>query len=560
MSNTVRVVIAPWGDPFGWRKAKYLFKTPDGQRIGPIEASTTLGVWLKFIKPDNGDRICLIVPDTVLDKKYQTKEFFEEFATKGYLYYKEIVKKSICNYLQTQVEKYDSDLVKVYINYNTGTFNNLKFERKATDYYLNLFWIFYKFFFEELKILDLIGRSGSQKLQHLEVYLDTTHGVNFMPTLTLKALKTFLEALSAAPIKITLRVYNAEPVVPFNSNEVSEFLEIHEETFEKLFTQIRFLSEDKRNWIEDNKNYESYEEVLKFLAGAIKGYPLLIFNNFDLKVKTYDGREKKLDTNFIRDRIDNYERNLKLEVDFCNFYKYPKNTPEFIGEVIRKIKELENKGLIQVNFEWRKTFLKLKNEGSALLPELDLLIIAWILKLILQEIYKVETKNEVSLSEMEKLLGSLEQVLEENIPNTEFLYKKTPLQSYVLSNWMSFIKDDLCSRNKNICTNSTCTNNSSPIKGSQGQTQKEIRNFQSHLGLLNKLLKLIFDEKLLKKQYCCNYCKKPKYKDCNTVSLSKDCNEFLKENKKRISVAYQNIDTKMLQKLIKNDLFGIPIN
>ena len=163
MSNTVRVVIAPWGDPFGWQEAKYLFKPPAGNQIAPIKAYTTLDVWLRFINPDNGDKICVIVPDTVLDRKYHNKEYFKEFADRGYCYYKEMVKKSICGYLRDKVKSYDSELVKVYVNYNTGTFGNLKFEREASDYYLNLFWIFYKFFFEYLRILELINKTGSEK-------------------------------------------------------------------------------------------------------------------------------------------------------------------------------------------------------------------------------------------------------------------------------------------------------------------------------------------------------------------------------------------------------------
>ena len=520
VNDPIKVVIAPWGNPFGWNKAKYSY---EGQIT---EANTTLDVWLKYLKPH---KVCLIVPDTVIDRKYVKRDYFQRFAKEGYCFYKALVEISIYSFLtdKRKVRNYSPEIVKFYVNYNTGTYENLKFERNASDYYLNLYWIFYKFFIKDLKILDLVK---NKKPITLEVYLDTTHGVNFMPALTLEALQKFLKALSAAPIKIHLKVYNAEPVSPFNSNEVSELLLIYEETFEKLFTEITFTSEQKRKWVAEN--YDKYKEVLLFLTGVIKGYPLLVYNHFDLSI---NGSEQ-LNEDYIQNIINSYEISQKFELNECNIYKYPENLPEFFKECIGKLKDLENRGLVKVGpFEWRKLFLQLKNKENTLPSELDLLIVTLLLKLILQNIYKVKKYNEVSLTEIKKII--------------EEVYKNSPIESYVTQNLESTY-GDICKgipKNRVLLEKESLFNRTNLEDALKVKMKKLLRHFQSHLGLKFELVGLKTSEQIQTDKDKCSE-DVPNNKDKIFLFYKKPQNEQEKEFLKNLWVS-----------LIKNDLFGLPI-
>jgi CRISPR-associated protein Csx1 len=514
VNDPIKVVIAPWGNPFGWNRAKYSY---EGKQT---EANTTLDVWLEHLKPD---KVCLIVPDTVIDKKYINKDYFERFANEGYCFYKSMVKNSVYSFLtdKNKVRNYSPEIVKFYINYNTGTYEHLKFEREAADYYLNLYWIFYKFFIKDLQILDKI--KNHQQLT-LEVYLDTTHGVNFMPALTLEALQKFLKALSAAPIKIHLKVFNAEPVTPFSSNEVSELLLIYEETFEKLFTEITFTSEQKKEWVETN--YDKYKNVLLFLTGVIKGYPLLVYNHFDLSING----SKQLNEDYIRNIINSYELNQQFKVNECETYEYPKNVPEFFREGIGRLKELERAGLVNIDsFKWRKIFLQIKDTNNSLPLELDLLIIALILKQVLKNIYQLQTSSKVSLENIEKLLLQL--------------YKNTPLESYINQN-LNSLKEDICK-----LTNLTTRDNQEIVL-----SPRNIRNFQSHLGILlrgRKIAYLSFDDMQIQNEY--------NQKCENNNNYKQECRDFLEKNKNKIYLEYLQIKENSWKNLIKNDLFGFPI-
>jgi len=484
-SSLIKVVIAPWGNPFGWQEATYSF---EGQKV---KAKTTLDVWLQTLKPN---KVCLIVPDTVLADSYINHREFKKFEERGYCFFKEKVHYSIQTFLNKNVKSFNCEQVKIYINYNTGTYSYIKFDRDANNYYQGLIWIFYKFFIEDLKILEIAENSQkANKKLILEVYLDTTHGVNFMPTLTLEALQKFLKTLSALPIDIKLKVYNAEPVQPFTSNEVSELLLIYEESYRKVFTELTFTN--KQKWAD--KLIDNFKNVLLFLAGVIKGYPLLIYNNFDLKVDSSKADIEVLDEDFIKKEIQNYEKNIELQIEYKD-YKYPENVPDFFKNrsEFKNILDLENKGLIKVrHFEWKKLYLE-AIEKEKLKPYMDMLVLTLLLKRLLEKIYSVKHFEEkVSIQEIEKLLTSL--------------YEETPLESYISHNWNTFKNDDL----KRIPTDQGAFN---------------LRSFQSHLGLLMK-----------------------------TLDKEEENQEtFIKWKKSFDKDKLQSL----LKEVIKNDIFGFPIS
>lgn len=254
----MKLLIAPWGNPFSWKEVRYRFGDTD------CTSRTSLCALSQELRPDC---VLILVGDSLARSENLKGE-------PSYSDLKKSVSEEIRNFLP---EKYFSGAdteIEVCVLPGTGYFPNGSFEGEILDYYYLLLYYLAGFFSEKLPS---------------EVHLDLTHGLNFMPVLTYRAVKEILQVVSFFR-SIRFTAYNADPFTgepdvltlhpvetteeparfpplsPYEVNESARF-------FEKLVVDEndeRLKSVDKK-WL---------KEVLTFVGGMIYGLPLVLFTFF----------------------------------------------------------------------------------------------------------------------------------------------------------------------------------------------------------------------------------------------------------------------------------------
>ena len=177
---------------------KYHFEL-DGQ-VYTLESRTTLPLIYNVIRPD---KTMVIVQDTVVYKVLNdysrlvghVKSLYESFLDEVYPELKGrvdiIVAPGIGNFKNSVLEN--------------GNIRVLEFKFKG------LLQDFYSYMLAEIskRIIELCSEHSSEGI---ELHLDLTHGINYMPTLTYRAVREIANILSWGR-EVTLKVYNSEPYV-----------------------------------------------------------------------------------------------------------------------------------------------------------------------------------------------------------------------------------------------------------------------------------------------------------------------------------------------------------
>jgi len=195
-----RVLIATWGNPFQWEPIWYRL---DCESLGiedcrsvELKNVSTLPVLMKALRPH---RTIVLVLDTLtnltLRNDVKPKEVGSyEGAVEDV---QERVKWFIENRVKPHLDEEDRALlddVEVVILPGVGEFDNVSVEGDVLDFYSVV-----------LKVL-----AERLPMENTEVILDLTHGINFMPVLTYRALKALLGVL-AYLYTARLYVVNSEP-------------------------------------------------------------------------------------------------------------------------------------------------------------------------------------------------------------------------------------------------------------------------------------------------------------------------------------------------------------
>ena len=196
MSRPERVLIAPWGNPFFWWEANYKV---DCEKLGikdckrttvTVTSKSTLPAMIEAINPD---RVIVVVLDTLVnarkDEKYPP---IGDAKPSTYLEVVEDVKRRV----QWFMDEIGIDNAEILVAPGVGEFKNATVLGDILD--------FYAFVLYELS--KRLPRTNS------EVFLDLTHGINFMPVIMYRAVNHLL-GLSAYVNDVTLTVVNSEPAL-----------------------------------------------------------------------------------------------------------------------------------------------------------------------------------------------------------------------------------------------------------------------------------------------------------------------------------------------------------
>jgi len=327
----MKILIATWGYPFAWQPTSYEFES-----IKKEQVKTTLPVLIEALKPD---KVLVIGTDTVLYKHNPIRECDEYTAevkniistlnntpkNQRYQEIKHIAKKLIKEFIETEVYPHipqnfrNEKNIKVLINYNLGWYGSTNKcnpsicgfdlrERTPYDYYANLFYLLYKELKPFLQIAD-----------KLEIYLDVTHGINYMPIFALKAIEWLVSFISAEK-EVYLTVINSEPIPQPNVKDI--ILKIFR-VLEKTYKGDFFYKHLPTEWIEGKpkklspgfeklfgvKSQEYRPDVEPFLASFIYGIPL--------GIKEFLPNLQEIE-NFVDKKIQEYESSIEVKVNTNN--------------------------------------------------------------------------------------------------------------------------------------------------------------------------------------------------------------------------------------------------
>jgi len=204
------LLIAPWGCPAQWRVAKYFINGKN------IESCTSLLPILKFLNEDVS--VVIIVLDSLVDK-YTGREikspcydyyvkYYDEFFHDRITSYDDLVNrckgfvKSIVNDIAKEAGIRIKDL-RIVVGPCVGSpGGEWRFKGDANDF--------------AAIVLYELGKLCLER-KYVEVILDLSHGINFMPSVCLRIaylLAGLLMVTYGDQDYVTLKVYNSDPFPP----------------------------------------------------------------------------------------------------------------------------------------------------------------------------------------------------------------------------------------------------------------------------------------------------------------------------------------------------------
>ncbi|MDK6029524.1 CRISPR-associated CARF protein Csx1 [Ignisphaera sp. 4213-co] len=292
MRLLVSVFGNPWRvypDEFQWDVVEYVF---DGE---VLRSRTALPLLFKVVEPD---AVLVVVQDSLI------------FGC-GFNCYGDIVKsvegvvksfvESVCGECLNRVEVVVAPAIGTYKNSfrvekNTSDRNVVtRFCGSLNDFYAYVLTSLYK----TLKRFALSGKG-----EEIEIHLDLTHGVNYMPTMVYKAVRD-VSSLLASVLNTSIHIYNSDPYVknvttrlninklyveksvlpptiPINQIQInqikkvlqlcktcvnqSEYSSIGKEIGDENFKVIKILGD-----------LEGIKRLLAFASSIVNGFPLLAF-------------------------------------------------------------------------------------------------------------------------------------------------------------------------------------------------------------------------------------------------------------------------------------------
>lgn len=208
--DTTKILVAIWGNFSAWKDANYRYKN----KI--YTSSTTLPLLLDTIKPNY---TYIILADTLMDKYDNIFTYKEGLAR---------IKNEAGAFIKEKIRSYPTKLKEDNINIlilpAVGTFSRSRFVGNPNNFYALVYFELARNILRNLgSKLAFISENNKPCL---ELYLDITHGLNFMTMITYRAVKDILQII-AYFCNVRLIVLNSDPLVgsgniDLNINEIEK--------------------------------------------------------------------------------------------------------------------------------------------------------------------------------------------------------------------------------------------------------------------------------------------------------------------------------------------------
>jgi CRISPR-associated protein Csx1 len=285
-----RLLIEVWGNPSGWKRTKYKYKGLDEE-----PHKTTLPRLINDLKPD---KVIVFVPDTIVNEESTS---YEEIV--------ERVGENIRGFIRDLgIEAGDRIEVLVQPNIGFYTLNNKEIRGiraiGSTNNYMLTFALSLSRVLEEFMV-----QLQNSREKRVEVYLDITHGVNYMPVLARAALYHILSSIGIF-LNTKLVVLNSDPVVYSPKSKESESSTYEDHAIKKIH-EVEVQDPIIPEHLFFPHLYNLYEKRVKQ-----RREPVLF--------KSLIGRERKLETIDLRgefeervDKLGEIEDRLISEVFQC---------------------------------------------------------------------------------------------------------------------------------------------------------------------------------------------------------------------------------------------------
>ncbi|MEM2614127.1 MAG: CRISPR-associated CARF protein Csx1, partial [Nitrososphaerota archaeon] len=255
-------LISTLGDPSGWDPVEYIY---DGSSFKSI---FTLPL-LNYITP-KPDIIIVIVLDTTVEERISS---YSDLVEK--------VRRKYAGFISKETNL-SCDQLKIIVAPGAGRFQPrdifFNFTGNLSDFHAYVMF----------ELSKLLAESDAD----ITIHLDLTHGINFMPSLTLSAIKKIMSILALTRRSAKLKVYNAEPyrknvTSKLNIHLVEDSLAIIEYDLVRLGAEGKCTplkryyrkpvhrEEDLRTLISDCDKMK--DELNAFLSSVFNGLPLALY-------------------------------------------------------------------------------------------------------------------------------------------------------------------------------------------------------------------------------------------------------------------------------------------
>lgn len=241
----MKLLIEVWGNYHAWKKVTYTY----GDKT--INSSTTLSLLLDSIKPD---KTFVIVADTLLEYEIASNNF--TFDTTGSFY------KNICTsiinstnqFISTTLENYnttnDGSSISILVTPAIGTFANTRFNGNPNNFFSYVYYVMAK---------TAVTIAQNTKDTSLEIYIDITHGINYMTMMTYRAVKDICSIL-AYFFDVTFIVLNSDPYVGAE-NKILHINQIEKAKINPLFNFFKYPRFDNGRWLKVTQNMPNEEKA-----------------------------------------------------------------------------------------------------------------------------------------------------------------------------------------------------------------------------------------------------------------------------------------------------------
>ncbi len=280
----MKVLIAPWGDPYRWEEVEY---EAEGEIVKSRNSTKLL------LNSTGATRIVVIVLDTLSEVK-EYKSYYE-LSKKV----EEKVKEYIKSFLKLELNKID-----VVVAPGVGNFENKIFTGNMKDYYSF--------------ILHELSNRLIPEQDMISVYLDLTHGINFMPVLTYTAVNKICGIL-AVKKKVNFTVFNSEPytsgrhrlyIHKVMEKEKMEFNPPERKMLDKprLLKPLSGFPEEELKNFDRKYCYSHKDEINAFLGALQDGLPLAMLTFYpeleeiaEILKSSVEGYKNYVEIKFIND-------------------------------------------------------------------------------------------------------------------------------------------------------------------------------------------------------------------------------------------------------------------
>jgi len=247
------LLVVPWGNPREWKEVEYVF---DGSCA---KSKSTLPLLLENIKP----AIAIVI---ILDTIAESGESYSDIIDNA---------RSFClDFISNELGV--KEQVEVIVVPGVGEFRNGIFKGKIKDFYAYVLFRLSQLFPSE----------------DIAIHLDLTHGVNFMPALTYRAVRE-IAGIIAICKEVKFAVYNSEP---YTRGVKSLAIHLVESSRMKPVPSFDVLSWSKRLLEPINLEAKEREKLFRyelkcrdridvrklnaFLSSIVNGLPLVLYSSY----------------------------------------------------------------------------------------------------------------------------------------------------------------------------------------------------------------------------------------------------------------------------------------